>query len=45
MGCMARMLRDEKFVKALPGCKVNADVIKLVMEHEREEFLRREQIN
>lgn len=45
MGCMARMLRDEKFVKALPECKVNADVIKLVMEHEREEFLSREQGN
>ncbi|MCQ2397475.1 MAG: PTS sugar transporter subunit IIA [Lentisphaeria bacterium] len=39
MGCMARLLRSQKFVSELPNCKNNADVIKLVMEQERAEFL------
>ncbi len=42
MGCLARMLRDANFVKALPKCKASADVIKLVMKYERDEFLARE---
>jgi PTS system nitrogen regulatory IIA component len=39
MGCMARLLKNEDFLKALPKCVEKADVIKLVMEHERDEFL------
>lgn len=42
MGCMARLLKDAEFVEALPKCQNNADVIKLVMKHERAEFLSRE---
>lgn len=42
MGCMARLLREPEFVKKLEACKQNADVIKLVMEQERAEFLKRE---
>ena len=38
MGCMARMLRDDAFVKGLPKCKEPKDVIRLAMEHERAEF-------
>ncbi|MBQ4480954.1 MAG: PTS sugar transporter subunit IIA [Victivallales bacterium] len=38
MGCMARLLKDQDFVNALPKCTQNADVIKLVMKHERAEF-------
>ncbi|NMA42482.1 MAG: PTS transporter subunit EIIA [Oligosphaeraceae bacterium] len=40
MGCMARLLKNEDFVKALPGCENNGDIIKLVMEQERDEFMR-----
>jgi PTS system nitrogen regulatory IIA component len=43
MGCMARLLKSEDFVKSLPKCKDQAAVIKLVMEHERDEFLSQEQ--
>ena len=39
MGCMARLLKSKEFIKALPDCKSNADVIKLVMEQERTDFL------
>lgn len=39
MGCMARLLKKDAFVKALPGCKAKEDIIKLVMEYEREEFI------
>lgn len=38
MGCMARLLKDENFTKALPGCKKPEEVLKLVMEHERSEM-------
>ena len=34
-----RLLKNEDFLKALPKCVEKADVIKLVMEHERDEFL------
>ena len=43
MSCMARLLRDSAFLQALPSCKTADDVIKLVMEHERTEFLAREE--
>lgn len=43
MGCMARLLKSQTFVDSLPKCKNNADVIKLVMECERAEFLAGEQ--
>lgn len=42
MGCMARLLKNDEFVKALPKCDSHGDVIKLVMEHERDEFLNQE---
>lgn len=38
MGCMARLLKDREFVAALPKCTQNADVIRLVMKHERAEL-------
>lgn len=38
MGCMARLLKDQEFVEALPKCTQNADVIRLVMKHERAEL-------
>jgi len=39
MGCMARILKDEHFMSALPKCDSNEEIIKLVMEHERSEFM------
>ncbi|MGN0867342.1 MAG: PTS sugar transporter subunit IIA [Oligosphaeraceae bacterium] len=42
MGCMARLLKSSSFVENLPKCTSNKDVIKLVMEHERAEFLSQE---
>lgn len=42
MGCMARLLKSTDFIQSLSECKNNADVIHLVMEHERAEFLSRE---
>ena len=35
MGCVARLLQDQKFLAELPKCTQNAEVIKLVMKHER----------
>lgn len=43
MGCMARLLKSQEFVEALPKCKKNADVLKLVMEQERKDFLNRDE--
>ncbi|MDY0176875.1 MAG: PTS sugar transporter subunit IIA [Lentisphaeria bacterium] len=40
MGCMARLLKNDDFVNALPSCENNGDIIKLVMEQERDEFMR-----
>lgn len=45
MGCMARLLKNEDFLKALPKCTEKIDVIKLVMEHERDEFLTQERLD
>ncbi|MCQ2403278.1 MAG: PTS sugar transporter subunit IIA [Lentisphaeria bacterium] len=45
MGCLARLLKDKSFVDALADCKTNAEVIKLVMEHERTAFLAQEEEN
>ncbi|MGN0891947.1 MAG: PTS sugar transporter subunit IIA [Oligosphaeraceae bacterium] len=42
MGCMARLLKSSAFVEKLPKCQSGAEVIKLVMEHERAEFLSQE---
>ncbi len=39
MGCMARLLKSESFVSGLPKCTTGAEVIRLVMEQERAEFL------
>lgn len=39
MGCMARLLRDENFMQSLPKADTPEEIIKLVMEHERSEFL------
>lgn len=39
MGCMARLLKSESFVSGLPKCATGAEVIRLVMEQERAEFL------
>ncbi len=39
MGCMARILKDENFRNGLPKCDSEEEVIKLIMEHERAEFL------
>lgn len=41
MGCMARLLKNESVMHALPKCASAAEVIKLVMEHERSEFVSR----
>ena len=42
MACMARLLKSSAFVEKLPKCQSGAEVIKLVMEHERAEFLSQE---
>ena len=42
MGCMARLLKNPSFIEEMAQCQSNADVLKVVMEHEREEFLSRE---
>ena len=42
MSCMANLLRDHAVLQAIPECKTPEDVIKLVMEHERNEFLAHE---
>ena len=42
MGCMARLLKNPEFIKEMAQCQNNADVMKVVMEHERVEFLARE---
>jgi len=38
MACMARLLRDEHFTTNLPNCKEPSEIIRLAMEHERDEF-------
>ncbi len=45
MGCLARLLSDTEFTTALPKCTSNAEVIKLVLQHERAEFLSRNAAN
>lgn len=39
MGCMARMLGNDDFIKACQGAKEKTDVIKAVMEYERADFI------